>query len=75
MDLHKLKTEEIRSWEPAKLRETENEIRLEMANIRMDIYSAQSNSSGKVSGLKKSLARVLTVNSELALKAKKGPKA
>ena len=75
MDLHKLKTDEIRSWEPAKIRETENEIRMEMANIRMDIYSAQSNNSGKVSGLKKSLARVLTVTNELAAKAKKGPKA
>jgi ribosomal protein L29 len=72
MELQNIKTDEIRSWEPSKLRETENEIRLEMANIRMDIYSAQASSSGKVTGLKKSLARVLTVSNELAIKAKKG---
>jgi len=70
MDLHKLKAEEIRSWESDKVRETEHEIRLEMANIRMDIYNASSKSTGKVQGLRRSLARVLTVNNELAKKAK-----
>ncbi len=70
MDLHKLKAEEIRSWESQKVNETASEIRLELANIRMDIYSAKSGSAGKVQGLKKSLARVLTVNNELAKKAK-----
>jgi ribosomal protein L29 len=70
MDLHKLKAAEIRSWDSKKIGETASEIRLEMANIRMDIYSAKSGSAGKVKGLKQSLARVLTVNNELAKKAK-----
>ena len=61
MDLHKLSTDEVRGWEPARLQEVEGEIRLELAKLRMDIYTAQAQHSGQIRGLKKSLARVLTI--------------
>lgn len=64
MELSKLKADEIRSWDLSKRVETAREIRSEMLKTRMDIYSAKAQTSGKVKGLKKSLARLLTVQSE-----------
>ena len=72
MELHKLKAEDIRSWEPAKLKESADEIRHELAKIRMDIYTAKAQQSAKFRGLKKSLARLLTVSNEQTKAAKAG---
>jgi ribosomal protein L29 len=69
MDYLNIKTGELRSLDAAGLRTAENDIRKEMANLRMDIYSASALSSGKNKKLKKSLARVLTVKSELLRQA------
>lgn len=69
MDYLNIKTGELRSLDAASLRTAENDIRKEMANLRMDIYSASALSSGKNKKLKKSLARVLTVKSELLRQA------
>ena len=69
MDYLNIKTGELRSLDAAGLRTAENYIRKEMANLRMDIYSASALSSGKNKKLKKSLARVLTVKSELLRQA------
>lgn len=61
MELHKLKAEEIKGFDAAKLRETEAQIRRELLNVRMDIYTAKAAHGAKIKGLKKSLARLLTV--------------
>jgi len=64
MELHKLAADEIRGWDQDRANEAENEIRLELANIRMDIYTAKTQTAPKVRGLKRSLARILTVRNE-----------
>lgn len=69
MELHKLKSDEIRGWDEAQLRETEHELRREMVGHRMNIYTAKSQQASKIRGLKKSLARLLTVRTEKTAKA------
>ena len=74
MDLHKLTTEEIRGFDAAKSRETENEVRRAMVNIRMDIYTSRNAHTAKIRGLRTALARILTVRNEAADKAPKAAK-
>ncbi len=69
MELHKLKADEIRTWDKDRFAEAHTEIRKALADLRMDIFSAKSQSAAKVKGLKKSLARVATVQSEMRIKA------
>jgi len=64
MENQKITMAEIAGFQPAKLKEVENEIRRELANIRMDLYTAKSSHRGKIIKLKKNLARVLTVQSQ-----------
>ena len=61
MEIQKLKNEELKSFDAAKLRETEKDIRRQLHEIRMDIYSGPSKHTGKIRGLRRSLARVLTM--------------
>ena len=61
MELYKLTADELKGYDAAKLRETEKEIRRELVNIRMDIYTAPAQHTGKIRGLRKSLARLLTL--------------
>src|SRR4051794_9683655 len=61
MELHKLTSEEIRGYDAGKLRETETDIRKALVNIRMDIYTAKNQHTSKIRGLRKALARLLTV--------------
>ena len=61
MDLHKLATEDLKSMDATALRDTEQSIRRELLNLRMDIYSAPASHVGRKRGLKKSLARLLTL--------------
>lgn len=68
MELHKLTAEEIRGLDAAKLREVEGDIRKQLVGIRMDIYTAKSAHASKIKGMRKSLARVLTVTTEQAAK-------
>lgn len=78
MELFQLTGEEVRSYDAAKLKETATAIRHELAKIRMDIYTARNQHTGKIRGFKKSLARLLTVtsaNRNAAPKAPKAPKA
>lgn len=75
MELHKLTTDDIRGFDAAKLRETEKDVRREMANLRMDIYTAKSQHTGKIRGLKKALARLLTVSGSSSPSAPKAQKA
>lgn len=60
MELDKLKKDELNSYELPRLKETEQEIRLELAKIRLDVFSDKKQHIGKVRNLKKNLARVLT---------------
>lgn len=64
MQLHKLSAEEVRSWDLAKRQESVDEVRRELSNLRMDVYTAKSQHSSKIRGLKKSLARLLTERSQ-----------
>lgn len=61
MELHKMSTEDLRALDAAKLRETEVEIRRELVGMRMDIYTAKAATAGKTKGLKRTLARLLTI--------------
>lgn len=73
MDLHKLKNEEIKTYDVARLREREVEVRRELAKIRMDIYTPKAQQGAKVRGLKKVLARLLTASTakKVSVKASK----
>jgi ribosomal protein L29 len=64
METHKLNAEEIRNWDAARRKEAADDIRRELVKMRMDIYTAKAQQSGKIRGLKKSLARLLTVAQE-----------
>ena len=64
MDTKKLLIDDIRGFELARLNEIEEEVRLELINVRMDIFQASAKHVGTIRGLKKTLARVLTVQSE-----------
>ncbi len=70
MELHKLDMETIKGYDSARLREAEAEVRKEMVNIRMDIYTARNQHTAKIRGLKKSLARLLTVSGQPAKSVK-----
>ena len=75
MELHKLSTADLRGQEATKLGETETSIRKELGKIRMDIYTARNQHTAKIRGLRKTLARLLTVRHEVAAKTPKAPKA
>ena len=66
MDLHKLKTEEIKGYDASKFSETERDLRRELLTLRMDIYNPRNKHTAKFRGLRKSLARLLTVKHERA---------
>ena len=64
MELLNIDTDELRGYEDSKLKQAEENLRRELLTIRMDIYSNKAQQVGKVRGLKKSLARVKTVQTE-----------
>jgi ribosomal protein L29 len=64
MDLHKLNMSELKGLDQGALRQVEKDVRKSLLKIRMDIYTAKSTHGAKVRGLKKSLARVLTVQNQ-----------
>ncbi len=74
MDLHKLTTEDLRGFDTGKLRETEHDIRKAMVDIRMDIYTARNQHTAKIRGLRKALARLMTVRGAAAKSAPKAAK-
>ena len=61
MDYLKVTTEELRGVEASDLKAAEREVRKQLADLRMDVYTASAVNSGKSSRLKKTLARILTV--------------
>ncbi len=74
MELHKLTAEEIRSWDADRFAEASSEIKKSLADVRMDIFSAKSQSAAKVNGLKKSLARMATIQNEIKRKTNQDKK-
>lgn len=68
---NKLKINDIRGVDAAELRETEKEIRKALAEKRMDVYTAAATNVGEIRGLKRSLARLKTVQNENARAAAK----
>ena len=74
MDLHKIPTEEIRGFDVARRREVEVQIRRDLLQIRMDIFSSKAQHSAKIRGLKRTLARILTVGNGSVVVAPKAAK-
>ena len=64
MDVFKVKTEELRGTEAAALQNAENDVRKQLAEQRMDIYSAAGANVGSIRKLRKTLARIKTVQAE-----------
>ena len=64
MDVLKVSTEELRGVELKELRTAEDDVRKQLAELKMDIYSAAGTNVGKVRKLRKTLARIKTVQTE-----------
>lgn len=64
MDYLNVTTEELRGIDTKELLAAEKDVRKQLAELRMDIYTAPTVNSGKARKLKKTLARVLTVRHE-----------
>lgn len=62
MDLVKMSLADLRSHESSQSVEMEKQIRKELALLKMDVYGART--AGQTRGLRKTLARVLTVRSQ-----------
>ena len=61
MDLHKIKSEEIRGLDVVKSVELEQQVRRALHDARMDLYNPAARAAGRIRGLKRSLARLLTL--------------
>jgi ribosomal protein L29 len=66
MDYFKLTADELRSKDKGELQTAATEVRKKLAEIRMDIYTAPAVNVSKVKKLRKTLARLLTVQNEKA---------
>ena len=64
MEMHKAKIDELRGLSPEQRRDTTDDVRKELANMRMDIYTAGTQNKARRRGLKKTLARLLTIQSD-----------
>ncbi len=75
MDLQKLKSEEIRGFDAKRSAEVEGQVRRALLDARMDIYNPAARGAAKIRGLKRTLARVLTLRGAAAVGAAKPAKA
>ena len=71
MSLEAIKAGELRNKEPAELKEMREELRREIAELRINVLTASAKETNKLRLLKRSLARVLTVDTERKTKKKK----
>lgn len=71
MDLHKLKSEEIRGFDSTRSVELERQVRRALHDARMDIYNPAARAGGRIKGLKRTLARLLTLRTPTASLAPK----
>jgi ribosomal protein L29 len=61
MDYLNVKASELASSEEKDLRAAELEVRKQIAELMLDVYSAPAANSGKIRKLRKTLARIKTV--------------
>ncbi len=66
MDYLTTTADELRAKDKAELLSATKEVQKKLAEIRMDIYTAPAVNVTKVKKLRKTLARILTVQSEKA---------
>jgi ribosomal protein L29 len=66
MDYFKITADELRSKDKGELQSAAGEVRKKLAEIRMDVYTAPAVNVSKVKKLRKTLARLLTVQNEKA---------
>ena len=71
MEVKVLSAEEIRGFDVGRRKELETELRRNMADLRMDIYSPANANATKIKTLKRNLARVLTVKQQELAQTKK----
>ncbi|MFW7378069.1 MAG: 50S ribosomal protein L29 [Oligoflexus sp.] len=64
MDYLSIKSDELRGVDANELKSAEREVRKQLAELRMDVYTASAVNSGKSRRLKKTLARILTVKNQ-----------
>ena len=64
MDFNKLSVKEVRAFDAKKIGETVKTLRKELVGLRMDVYNAGPQAKTKARGLRKTLARLLTVATE-----------
>lgn len=64
MDLKKIKIDTFRSYDLEKLESVSQDLRKELASLKMDIFTQGSKKAGDLSKLKKNLARSLTLITE-----------
>jgi ribosomal protein L29 len=69
MEIEKLSKADIKTYDATRLRETEKDLRRELAMIRMDVHTDKKVHVGKIRNIKKNVARVLTAQSELLQQA------
>lgn len=70
MEIKPVKSEEYRSYDAARIRETEVTLRKALTDLHLDVYSPLK-SGGKMKIIRRNLARLLTVRTE---KARQQPK-
>lgn len=61
MDYTTVKMDEIKQMPDTQLKQARDDVRKQLAEIRMDVYSAAAVHTGKVRKLRKTLARLSTV--------------
>jgi len=71
MELNKINAETLRNYDTSKLNDVELDIRSQMLRLRMDIYTEKAKNSAKMKGLKRGLARTLTIRNEKSRSKKK----
>lgn len=74
MELHNLSVSDIHGLDPAGLRQTEKDIRKQLGTVRMDVYKTLGVKAHTVRGLKRSLARLLTVETSKRASTKQAVK-
>ena len=64
MSLEAIKAGELRNKEPAEIKEIREDLRRQIAELRINVLTASAKETNKLRLLKRSLARVLTVTTE-----------
>lgn len=70
MDVLKSTTQELRAIDAKELRTAEQDLRKQLVELRMDVYTSAATNVGTIRKLRKTLARIKTVQTEKARAAK-----